>query len=201
MKRFDQIAGSWDAKERRIILAENIFKAIESKINFNNDMNVIDIGAGTGLLLFHFPELVKEITGIDNSSKMLEELDKKAKINNINNVKTLFFDAETDKLPKNEYDLAVSSMTFHHILHYEKFMTDVYNSLKKGGIICIADLETEDGSFHTNKFDDVKYLGFDITDFNTKLKNAGFKNTEVEIIFEIDRHNKKYPIFLAYGEK
>lgn len=201
MKRFDQVAGTWDAEQRRVLMAKNIFESIEQKVTLSSEMKVVDIGAGTGLLLFHFPDLVKEITGVDNSEKMLEELNKKAVSNKHTNVKALFFNADSDKLPVKEYDLAVSSMTFHHILNYESFMKDVYESLKVGGKICIADLVTEDGSFHTNKFDDVKYLGFDMDEFSNKLEDVGFKNIDVKIIYEIKRHDKTYPIFLAYGEK
>ena len=202
MNRFDKIAKQWDAAPRRLKLAGKTYIAINDKVNLHSDMNVLDIGTGTGLLLMHFITKVNQITGIDNSQGMLDMLNEKAKKADVSNISTSLFDADKDILKNGSYDLAISNMTFHHFIKPEDFLRQVYQNLKPGGKICIADLVTEDGSFHTdNALADVKHFGFDKTVFNNWLKKANFKNTGVEIIFEIDRHEKKYPIFLAYGEK
>ncbi len=202
MNRFDIIAKEWDASPRRLELAGNTYKAIKNQVNLHSDMNVLDIGTGTGLLLMHFITKVNHITGIDNSQGMLDMLNKKAEKAGVSNISTSLFDADKDILTKDSFDLAISNMTFHHFIKPDDFLKQIYQNLKAGGRICIADLETEDGSFHTdNAMDDVKHFGFDKAVFNEWLLAANFKNTGVETIFEIDRHDKKYPIFLAYGEK
>lgn len=201
MSRFDDIAKNWDAHPRRLQQAEKIFNEIERKVNLTDNMHVLDIGTGTGLLLMHFITKVKQITGIDNSKGMLDILKQKAQKTNVDNIKCLLFDADKDKLPKEKFDLAVSSMTFHHIENIEIFLKKVYKSLKPNGKICIGDLETEDGSFHSNWDDSIKHKGFNKTEFARKMKNAGFYNVSVETIFEVEKPEKKYPIFLAFGEK
>lgn len=201
MSRFDDIAKNWDAHPRRLQQAEKIFNEIERKVNLTDNMHVLDIGTGTGLLLMHFITKVKQITGIDNSKGMLDILKQKAQKTNVDNIEYLLFDADKDKLPKEKFDLAVSSMTFHHIENIEIFLKKVYKSLKPNGKICIGDLETEDGSFHSNWDDSIKHKGFNKTEFARKMKNAGFYNVSVETIFEVEKPEKKYPIFLAFGEK
>jgi len=201
MSRFDDIAKNWDAHPRRLQQAEKIFNEIERKVNLTDNMHVLDIGTGTGLLLMHFITKVKQITGIDNSKGMLDILKQKAQKTNVDNIECLLFDADKDKLPKEKFDLAVSSMTFHHIENIEIFLKKVYKSLKPNGKICIGDLETEDGSFHSNWDDSIKHKGFNKTEFARKMKNAGFYNVSVETIFEVEKPEKKYPIFLAFGEK
>ena len=202
MNRFDQIAKEWDAKPRRLLQAENIFKAIKQKVNLSDTMSVLDIGTGTGLLLMHFITEVREITGIDNSQGMLDMLKEKAEKAHVDNIRYLLFDADTDHLNGQQYDLAVSSLTFHHFKSPDAFLKEIYTSLKPGGKVCIGDLVSEDGSFHTdNEEVGVHHFGFDKQIFNQWLKDAGFINTSVETVFTITKNDKQYPVLLAYGEK
>ena len=202
MNRFDQLSKEWDNHPRRTKQAENIFKAIEKKVGLTDSMHVLDIGTGTGLLLIHFVDKVKTITGIDNSQGMLDMLKSKVENAGIKNADFILFNANTDQLPEKNYDLAVSSLTFHHLSDPLKVMQETYKSLKPGGRICIGDLEAEDGSFHDdNAVHDVKFFGFDKQVFKDWMKSAGFQNTTVETVFNIEKNGKKYPVFLGYGEK
>ena len=74
-------------------------------------------------------------------------------------------------------------------------------SQKIGGEIAIADLEAEDGTFHTEMTDDIKHKGFEKSHFKNLLKNAGFTDIEVKTAFSISRDEKLFPVFLAYGKK
>ena len=201
MSSFDKHAKDWDAKPGRIIQTEKIYKSIKQHVVLNPNMLLADIGAGTGLLLSYFAEEVKEISAYDNSQGMLQVLIENLEKKNISNVRTYLFDANTSHLPLKSFDLIISSMTFHHINRVHLFLTNVYRSLKKGGRICIADIETEDGTFHSGDSDNIPHLGFKKSYFEKMLKKANFINTKVTTIFEINKNNKKYPLFLAYGEK
>jgi len=202
MSRFDKTAKEWDLKPRRVLMAKNTFNEIIKKVSLSKEMQLIDIGTGTGLLLLSFVDKVKHVTGIDNSQGMLDILNDKIIRSKINNISLKHFEADTDKLPENNYDLAISNMTFHHFISPKNFIKQVYRSLKQGGQICIADLETEDGTFHSKKnLEGVHHFGFDKEVFENLLKEANFKNTSIKTIFEIDKDGKKFPVFLAYGEK
>ncbi len=202
MNLFDKIAKEWDLEPRRVSMAKNTFYEIQKKVPLSDKMELIDIGTGTGLLLLNFVDKVKHVTGIDNSQGMLDMLSKKLAQSKINNASLKLFEADTDKLLENSYDLAITNMTFHHFVKPNIFIKQVYSSLKTGGKICIADLETEDGTFHGKQnLEGVHHFGFNKKEFLGWLKEANFKNTCIETIFEIDKGGKKYPIFLAYGEK
>jgi hypothetical protein len=66
--------------------------------------------------------------------------------------------------------------------------------------LAIADLYTEDGSFHGP---DVNvHLGFDPVKLTEIFRNAGFKNIEYQKCFEVKRDSGvKYPVFLLVGQK
>lgn len=201
MNRFDKIAEIWDENPRRVYLAKQIFSAIEKKIELNSQMKVADIGTGTGLLLIQVLPLVGEIYGFDNSSQMLRMLEEKINKAELTNVKTCLFNADSEEFEQDDFDLFVSSMAFHHIENIDNLLAKIYNATSKGGKIAIADLEAEDGSFHSEPDDSIKHLGFDKQQFKAKLEKNGFSEVEVETIFSLERENKKFPIFLATAKK
>ena len=174
MSSFDKHAKDWDAKPGRIIQTEKIYKSIKQHVVLNPNMLLADIGAGTGLLLSYFAEEVKEIKAYDNSQGMLQVLIENLEKKNISNVRTFLFDANTAHLPLKSFDLVISSMTFHHINRVHLFLTNLYRSLKKGGRVCIADIEPEDGTFHSGGSENIPHLGFEKSYFEKMLKNANF---------------------------
>jgi len=185
---FDEHANTWDDLPRRVELAKSVVK--HSLKYLNPEFRVLEFGCGTGLVGLNLFPYIKELTGIDTSEKMVEKFNEKAKRFNLNAkgyVKDIF---ETDET----FDLAISSMTIHHI-------KDIGNLSKKLSKITkraiIADLVKEDGSFHTRGNEGVWHFGFD----KEELKEA-FKDWKMEykIIHTVKKH-KDFPIFLAYLER
>jgi len=200
MNRFDEVATKWDSNPTRVKLASSINEAILNKIDFNKQQKIADFGCGTGLLSLRFCELVDEIVGFDSSKKMLEELKKKCKMENISNVKTVHFDIEHDHLPKDEFDIVLSSMTMHHLKNIEKFIKDIFLSLKSGGFVAIADLDKEDGTFHTHGNDGVHHFGFEHEYVKAIFEQVGFEHVDIENVHFVKK-DKNYPIFLAVAKK
>ncbi len=198
MSRFDQLASEWDLRPQRVQSAKNVSQKLRSLIPLK-DQNVLDYGAGTGLIAFDLCEDVHTVTAMDNSHGMLEEIEKKAQKAGIDNVITLYHDINDTHLPKQQYDLFVSSMTMHHIPDTKAFLKKAKESLKKEGYIAINDLESEDGSFHSMGNDDVAHFGFD----KEQIKRI-FEELELEVVFmdtvEIISKKRDYPVFLIVGK-
>ncbi len=201
MNRFNKIAQIWDANPRRLFMAEEIFNAIRAKIDLQPNMKVADIGTGTGLLLIQFLPYVEKIFGYDNAPEMLKVLAEKTQKAQVFNVETVLFNADNDSFLEKEFDLFVSSMAFHHIQDVENLFVKIYKATKQGRKIAIADLEKEDGTFHSEIDDSIKHFGFEKEHFFAFIENAGFKNIQVETIFSTQREGKSFPIFLATAEK
>lgn len=203
MSRFDKAALTWDEKPLRVELAKNIAKGIVENIPIKSDMKVLDFGCGTGLLSFFILPYVKEVVGVDNSSKMVEVFNKKAEDNNIQNARAYVFDLEKENLNE-DFDLIINSMVFHHIEDLERILKSLYSHLKGNGYIAIADLVKEDGSFHDDN-DGVVHFGFDVESLKSLFEKVGFKDVESNIVHTVKKQKgdgeREYPIFLIVGKK
>jgi ubiquinone/menaquinone biosynthesis C-methylase UbiE len=94
----------------------------------------------------------------------------------------------------------VSSMTLHHIKDLKDIFQKFYNILKDGGFIAIADLKTEDGTFHSNN-DGVFHFGFKKEELFEILEEIGFKNLDFQTINTIKKPHKEFEVFLLTAFK
>jgi hypothetical protein len=91
-------------------------------------------------------------------------------------------------------------MTLHHIEDLEAFFTTVYDSLQDDGFIAIADLESEDGTFHSDNAG-VFHFGFDEKELCTIVEKCGFKDTMFENINTIKKPHRDFGVFLLSAQK
>ncbi|MCD4666892.1 class I SAM-dependent methyltransferase [archaeon] len=76
---------------------------------------VIEIGSGTGSLLFLLSKKIKKGVGIDINSSMVNFSNNKAKKLKIKNLKFKLLDAKKLNSSKKEYNVAISMLTIHTI--------------------------------------------------------------------------------------
>ncbi len=194
--RFDKSAETWDMSDMRVALAQNIYDAIVKNIELRDDMDVIDFGAGTGLLSRNIALHVKTLLGVDTSSGMLAKLDELGH----DNISSLHGDICAYQTEK-KYDGIVSSMTMHHVQNLDVLFTKMNELLKEGGFIAIADLMGEDGTFH-NDNDGVHHFGFDEDHLIEIAQNHGFSDVKYQRIFDVKKEGKEpYGIFLLTAKR
>lgn len=202
---FDDVAKNWDANSLRQDLAQHAIDEIKKNVNLHSEMNVLDYGTGTGLVLLGIQPYVAKITGMDNSQGMLDVLTEKISAAKIENVTLQKHNIETEEIGNNNYDLIVSNMTLHHISDTFVFLNKAFNALKKGGTLCIMDLETEDGTFHQNIDMSVHHLGFDKQYIKDLIEKTGFISGNVSTYYSIRKPTepgeKLYPVFIAVATK
>lgn len=204
-KDFDKEALAWDANPGRVKLANDIADTIIRELKPDRDMEALDFGCGTGLVTLRLQPLVKSITGVDSSQGMLKVLESKVQQGNIKNVRTRFVDFEQGGKVDGKYNLIVSSMTLHHVPESAPLIQQLHDLLLPGGFLCIADLDTEDGSFHGDNTG-VHHLGFDRSQIRKLFTNAGFREvrdvTAAKVTKEIEGKGKRdFPVFLIIGRR
>jgi ubiquinone/menaquinone biosynthesis C-methylase UbiE len=203
--RFDQAAAQWDNNPGRVDLARAVGAAMVRAIPLQPDWRVLDYGAGTGLLTLSLQPRAGSLLAMDASAGMLEKLDQKIKAAGIANVQTRHWNLEAEPFPDAGFDLAVSSMTLHHLRDVPLVFGRLAALLKPGGWLAAADLDTEDGTFHGHA-DDVFHRGFERRQVADWLTQAGFVRVSVGDAHSMVKPSstgqvRAYGVFLAVGQK
>lgn len=172
---------------------------LEKMIPINHSMKALEYGAGTGILSFLLKDRFSEITLMDNSQEMIKMCVEKTEYHRTKHIIPLWFDLEHRNFD-GKFDIIYNQMVLHHVSDYEAIIYTFHSILNPEGYLAIADLYTEDGSFHGP---DVKvHLGFDPEKLTEILMIAGFTNIKYQTCFEVERESgKKYPVFLLVARK
>jgi ubiquinone/menaquinone biosynthesis C-methylase UbiE len=204
-KDFDKEAAQWDAKPERVKLANEVADAIIKEAAPSRHMDALDFGCGTGLVTLRLQPLVRTILGVDSSAGMLGVLEGKIRAQGIVNARTRFVDFEKGGRIEGGFNLLVSSMTLHHVPDTAGLFKQWNELLLPGGLLCCADLDAEDGSFHGDNTG-VFHTGFDRGHLKKLLVSAGFRDvrdaTATTMIKEIEGKGKKeFSVFLIVAKK
>lgn len=195
---FKEKATDWDANQMRLQLSAAIGGAILANVPLDEGMDVIDFGAGTGLLTSHVAPRVRKIAAVDTSASMLDKLAAKPEFHG--KVTAVCQDITRQPLDT-QYDLIISAMAMHHVEDTAKLFATFARHLQPGGKIALADLDKEDGTFHPADAEGVFHHGFVRDDLKTIIANNGFVDIHFQTAHNIDRDDKNFPIFLVTATK
>lgn len=185
MNEFDLKAAEWDNNPMHWDRSKAISKEILQLIPLNKEMTALEYGAGTGITSFLLKDYLKEITLMDSSQEMVRVMEDKIRINKTANLRTLYFNLETDEFPGQKFDLIFSQMVLHHVIDIDKIIGKFRSLLRPSGYLAIADLYEENGSFHGEDF--TGHNGFNIDDLSAIVRKKGFSDISHKTGFIIDR--------------
>jgi ubiquinone/menaquinone biosynthesis C-methylase UbiE len=111
---------------------------------FQPDMEVLEIGCGTGSTAITHAPYVKHIRAIDFSSKMIEIAQGKAEAQNIENITFEQSTIDNISVPDQSFDAVLGLSILHLLENKEEVIAKVYKMLKSGGIFvtstaCLGD--------------------------------------------------------------
>ena len=199
MNEFDIKAADWDKNPMHWDRSEAIVQEIRKRIPLTRNMTAMEYGAGTGIASFLLSDNLKEITLMDNSSEMVRIMKEKIESSGVNNLKALNIDLEHNDYKAGKFDFIFTQMVLHHVADTGAIINKFSGLLNSGGFLAIADLYTEDGSFHGEGF--IGHNGFDPESFSGILSNNHFTNITHNPCFVIERkisenETKEYQVFL-----
>ena len=193
---FEHKAGSYEQSKCRVDNVENIANSIHRAVTFDKAMHLMDFGSGTGLLLERVAAQVGKITAVDISKSMNSQLNEKRSRLGCE-IEILEVDLEKSAIEQ-KFDGIISSMTMHHVDDVSSMFGKFHSMLNDGGFIAIADLDTEDGSFHTEDAG-VFHFGFDRNTITKAALEAGFRNVDIVSASVVHKPQGDFPVFLLTG--
>ena len=200
---FNELAMSWDDDPSRKERAEVIARMMKTKIRSREGgITALEYGSGTGLLGFATLDHLNALTLMDFSEEMTKVADVKISNAGLKNVDTVWGDLFEKTLDR-KYDLIFTMLTMHHIVDVKTMLNRFKEHLSANGQLVIIDLEKEDGTFHDGPFEG--HLGFERSELETWLVNAGFAILDYDICYTItkmsqEQEERSYPLFMLTSD-
>lgn len=201
---FESRAKEWDNNsriERSKVVADKINEIIGNE-EYNS---VMEYGCATGLISFNLCDKFKKITLMDSEKEMINIVKQKVEKYRNENIFPIQIDLMNELYKQEKFDLIYTSLTLHHILDTEKIIKIFYNLLNKNGMLCIIDLDKEDGSFHINQKDFRGHNGFEHRYMENIFESVGFSNIESDTFYNGEKIYKEktipYSLFYTAGIK
>lgn len=196
---FDAAARDWDQRPMSLQLA-TVPERLLAQVPFSTDDQVLDFGAGTGLLSTAIAPQVAHVTALDTSAEMLQVLNEKGFTNITTRQQDIFAGLPT------RHHAVVSCMALHHVADTGALLQAFADALHSGGRIALIDLYAEDGSFHgdqeTNEAKGVQHFGFAPEALQALAEQAGFAGITFSHLQDMQHRNgRAYPLFLMTGRK
>lgn len=200
--RFDALAREWDLAPHHVRRTTDIADLLEERIPLAG-MSALEVGAGTGLLSFALAGRLSRVVASDPSQGMVDILEDKIRQSGIGNIASLRCGDDLDGVD-GPFDLVLLQMALHHVPDPRAFLGRAAGKIRQGGWIAVADLDTEDGSFHGPDVADI-HFGFKRSEIVEWFALAGFEPISIETVHTMSRQgpqgSREYPIFLATARK
>ena len=202
---FDVKAKDWDQDPEHINRSKVIAKAIREEVPFDPSFTAMEFGCGTGLISFALRDHFLKITLVDSSQGMLNVVREKISDGGITNMIPLNVDLmQAEDIKAGPFSVIFSSLVLHHIDDIGKVFKIWHSLLEEKGYLCVADIDSENGSFHGHNFKG--HNGFDRKWLEQVALSNGFSDVKFRTVYEItktgaDGKKCSYPVFMMVCRK
>lgn len=130
---FDKLSVHWD---QDAIEDEHKIEMILNYAGIKSGSSVLDVACGTGILVpYYLKRKVKNVVGVDISSKMIEIA--KDKYADCDSVDFCIGDMEEIELDQ-QFDCVMVYNAFPHFTNPQKLIKQLAGHLKENGVLCVA---------------------------------------------------------------
>jgi ubiquinone/menaquinone biosynthesis C-methylase UbiE len=101
---------------------------------------VLDVACGPGLVACEFAPLVRHVTGIDLTPKMIEQAWARQRDKGLTNLTWLVGDALPLPFPEDTFSIVLTRYSFHHFLDPAAVLREMVRVCRPGGRVMIVDV-------------------------------------------------------------
>ncbi len=187
--KFNSIAQRYDKQRTRLIPCfQDFYQTAVENLELNTSSpNILDMGAGTGLLtefvLQKYPDA--NVTLVDLSEKMLEMAE--TRFSSHSNIKIVCqdFTTFTNEYP---YDAVLSSLAIHHIEDFNKIKlyNSIYSIVKEDGIFINCEQISGDDDYFIRLYE---------KQWKNKVENSDLTQEEIDAAYERVKLDKRTPLY------
>ena len=184
---FNHRAESFDSPKNQF-LADLVNEEIKQQVSDIATKSILDFGGGTGLIALPLAKQAKSVTLVDIAERMLEQARIKIKNQKLENIDLIHQDLLHKPLEQT-FDLIIVSRVLHHMPNLDDSLAMFKEHLTHGGQLFIADYTKPDKGKH----------GFIISELEENIKNHGFSDIQIQILYSSENLflNKPSQLFLA----
>lgn len=184
---FNHRAESFDSPKNQF-LAGLVNAEIKQQVYELSTKSILDFGGGTGLIALPLAKQAKSVTLVDIAERMLEQARIKIKNQKLKNIDLIHQDLLHKPLEQT-FDLIIVSRVLHHMPNLDDSLAMFKEHLTHGGQLFIADYTKPDKEKH----------GFIISELEENIKNHGFSDIQIQILYSSENLflNKPSQLFLA----
>jgi len=195
---FAEKSRDWDERPVPVQISRAVGRLLAT-MDWDGSMRVMDFGAGTGLIAAAVAQHVARIVAVDTSPSMLEALAAKDELQG--RVECRCQDILESPLEE-RFDAIVSAMALHHVEDTKALLARFAEHLQPGGLLALADLDREDGSFHEPGTEGVFHHGFDRIALQSTLEATGFADVRFVTALEVEKAGKgPFAVFFVSARK
>ena len=184
---FNHRAESFDSPKNQF-LADLVNEEIKQQVSDIATKSILDFGGGTVLIALPLAKQAKSVTLVDIAERMLEQARIKIKNQKLENIDLIHQDLLHKPLEQT-FDLIIVSRVLHHMPNLDDSLAMFKEHLTHGGQLFIADYTKPDKEKH----------GFIISELEENIKNHGFSDIQIQILYSSENLflNKPSQLFLA----
>ncbi len=173
-EKFDNMASAYDTLER-VNIANISTVAVKDVLCNKSYKTALDFGCGTGLVGINLIKDFEKIFFLDTSLNMLQVVDEKIRLLNIDSAETLYLNLEENDTF--ELDIKVDCIfmcqVLLHINDYMPVLKKLSKLLNSMGSLIIVDFDK-----NPDIVSDLVHNGFNQTELAKEIKSLGFSSVE-----------------------
>lgn len=159
--QFEKNAEELERLKLQATIAIDVEREVWKTVGLKPGMQVLDLACGPGFTACELAKFTGEsghVTGVDLNEELIAVAHQAKATEGVENVAFSSGNVYELTLPENSFDFVYARFVFQHLEEPELALSNVWNVLKPGGVLCILDVDDNWTSFSPESDAFVKFI-------------------------------------------